>query len=325
MPNIDLDGFGPTQYAFNEIQAISLYQSPGVFRPWGSVAWSGNYNPSTKTYDGEVLANTMYTIEKMKAALPDVLFYGVAIQGDGVNSEVFREDLLEYGAWHTGGDVFTAADSNGLAQSLVGIVNVLDCGGSIGDRVWLDQDADGVQDAGEPGLGGIPVEIYDASNTLVATEITDANGNYYADGLDPGTFKVKIPAGALAGLAQTYDLDGLLTPNVATVAVAAHQDRTDVDFGYRQTAPEPGCRGDVFDDGFVSFYWQPTPVGDDSTGSMVGDRRRVRGRLERHRPLPRRRQRLLRQPAGLRRLPGGDRRHRLPAGPGRRSTARPAS
>jgi len=268
VPNIDFDGYGPTQYTFNEIQAISLYDGLGNFRPWGQVAWSGNYNPSTHTFDGEVLANSMYQLERMKAVIPDVLFYGVAIQGDGVASEVFREDLLQYGAHYTGGQVFSAADTTGLADALVGIVNVLDCGGSLGDRVWLDSDADGVQDPGEPGIGGIPVQVYDATNTLVATATTDTNGLYFVDGLIPGTYTVRIPAGSLAGLAQTYDLDGLASSNQATVAVAAHQDRTDVDFGYRQTAPEPGCRTDAFDDGFVSFYWQPSSIGDDSTGSM---------------------------------------------------------
>jgi Mg-chelatase subunit ChlD/regulation of enolase protein 1 (concanavalin A-like superfamily) len=268
VPNIDLDGLGPNQYTFNEVQAISLYDGLGNFRPWGQVAWSGNFNPSTRTYDGEVLANSMFKIEAMKAALPDVLFFGVAIQGDGVASEVFREDLLEYGAFHTGGQVFSAADSTGLAAALVGIVNVLDCGGSVGDKVWLDEDADGVQDPLEPGIGGIPVEAWDASNTLAGSDVTDADGLYYIDGLTPGTFTVRIPAGSLAGLAQTYDLDGLLTANQATIGIAAHQDRTDVDFGYRQTAPEPGCRADAFDDGFVSFYWQPSSIGDDTAGSM---------------------------------------------------------
>ena len=31
--------------------------------------------------------------------------------------------------------------------------------GAIGDRVWVDTDGNGVQDAGEPGIGGVTVEI----------------------------------------------------------------------------------------------------------------------------------------------------------------------
>jgi hypothetical protein len=36
--------------------------------------------------------------------------------------------------------------------------------GAIGDRVWIDANGDGVQDPGEPGLGGVTVAIYYDSN-----------------------------------------------------------------------------------------------------------------------------------------------------------------
>ena len=51
----------------------------------------------------------------------------------------------------------------------------------IGNRVWEDKDADGVQDAGEPALGGVTVTLCDAAGTPIpgATATTDPNGNYY--------------------------------------------------------------------------------------------------------------------------------------------------
>ncbi|MBJ6611142.1 MAG: right-handed parallel beta-helix repeat-containing protein [Candidatus Thiothrix moscowensis] len=54
----------------------------------------------------------------------------------------------------------------------------------IGNRVWQDSDSDGVQDAGEPPVAGIKVELFAnganlASATPLATALTDANG-YYA-------------------------------------------------------------------------------------------------------------------------------------------------
>ncbi|MCD7101119.1 SdrD B-like domain-containing protein [Pseudoclavibacter sp. 13-3] len=48
----------------------------------------------------------------------------------------------------------------------------------IGNRVWLDADNDGVQDAGEPSLGGVTVTLKDKDGKTVATKITDAQGNY---------------------------------------------------------------------------------------------------------------------------------------------------
>ncbi|WP_298821158.1 SdrD B-like domain-containing protein, partial [uncultured Chloroflexus sp.] len=57
----------------------------------------------------------------------------------------------------------------------------------LGDRVWNDQNYNGIQDGGEPGISGVEVRLYrpgfdgvagTADDELVATATTDANGNY---------------------------------------------------------------------------------------------------------------------------------------------------
>ncbi len=48
----------------------------------------------------------------------------------------------------------------------------------LGNRVWLDKNKNGIQDAGEPGIGGICVNLYDANNKLVQQTTTDWNGYY---------------------------------------------------------------------------------------------------------------------------------------------------
>jgi hypothetical protein len=59
---------------------------------------------------------------------------------------------------------------------------------SIGNRVWLDTDSDGNQDAGEPGVAGVTVTLYDGTGVnIVATTITDANGNYNFNNLPANT------------------------------------------------------------------------------------------------------------------------------------------
>lgn len=47
----------------------------------------------------------------------------------------------------------------------------------IGNRVWQDTDADGVQDPGEPGLAGVTVELY-RNGLLVGVTTTDNEGQY---------------------------------------------------------------------------------------------------------------------------------------------------
>lgn len=62
---------------------------------------------------------------------------------------------------------------------------------TIGDRVWNDQDHNGV-DNGEPGVSGVTVILKDASGTEVARTTTDSDGRYRFEGLLPGTYTVSI-------------------------------------------------------------------------------------------------------------------------------------
>jgi len=63
-----------------------------------------------------------------------------------------------------------------------------------------DLDADGVKDAGEPGLSGWTIFVdYDDDGTLDAGEpsaVTAADGTYLITGINPGTWKVKEVAQA---------------------------------------------------------------------------------------------------------------------------------
>ncbi len=67
----------------------------------------------------------------------------------------------------------------------------------LGNRVWLDLNANGVQDANEPGLGGVCVNLYDASGALVQQTTTDSNGYYGFNVHQPGHYTVEFiqPAG----------------------------------------------------------------------------------------------------------------------------------
>ena len=63
---------------------------------------------------------------------------------------------------------------------------------TIGDRVWNDVDGDGIQDDGELGIQGVTVNLLDAEGNVVATTVTDANGNYRFVIGDPGTYVVEF-------------------------------------------------------------------------------------------------------------------------------------
>ncbi len=108
---------------------------------------------------------------------------------------------------------------------------------SVGDRVWNDINADGVQDEDEPGIGGVTVKLLNEDGAVIATTVTAADGGYLFENLYPGTYTVVVDETTLpAGLSQTYDLDGDLDSS-ATVTLTAGEDRRDVDFGYTGSAP----------------------------------------------------------------------------------------
>lgn len=77
--------------------------------------------------------------------------------------------------------------------------------GTIGNRVWLDTNANGLQDAGEPGIGGVLVELLQ-DGSVMATTTTDADGYYGFHNLPDGVYDVRIAAANFAGGA----LDGFV-------------------------------------------------------------------------------------------------------------------
>ena len=108
--------------------------------------------------------------------------------------------------------------------------------GTIGDRVWRDQNANGVVDAGEVGIGGVTVTATSGAQTFTTT--TDADGYYAFANLSAGTWTVSISGSPLSGLAATYDADGGLDSSTSvtidgTGAVTNAFGSLGVDFGLR--------------------------------------------------------------------------------------------
>jgi len=109
---------------------------------------------------------------------------------------------------------------------------------SIGDRVWLDLNSDGVQDVAEPGLENVVVELDDGVCTAgvdCVTQTTDSGGNYLFTDLAAGTYMVVVRAASLpGGVTQTADPDTSFD-NQHTLTGTAPNAYLDVDFGYQGT------------------------------------------------------------------------------------------
>jgi hypothetical protein len=62
----------------------------------------------------------------------------------------------------------------------------------LGNRVWLDGNADGRMDAWEPGLGGLCVRLYDSTTGQRLQETTTDSNGYYAFNIPAGTYSVEF-------------------------------------------------------------------------------------------------------------------------------------
>ncbi|MEY3239084.1 MAG: hypothetical protein RIR11_522 [Bacteroidota bacterium] len=78
----------------------------------------------------------------------------------------------------------------------------------IGNRVWLDSDSDGIQDADENGISGVIVELLQGAN-VIATATTDNDGNYVFSN-DPSP--TSTPS-------QQYNIAGLVSNSSYTIRV----------------------------------------------------------------------------------------------------------
>ncbi|HEY5516467.1 MAG TPA: SdrD B-like domain-containing protein, partial [Pengzhenrongella sp.] len=116
---------------------------------------------------------------------------------------------------------------------------------SIGDRAWVDLNLDGVQDAVEPGLGGLTVEVtwlgadgvLGGGDDLVIQTVTAGDGGYLVPGLPDGDYTVAVVAGVPAGYAPSWDEIGAADGASVVTGLGSDgpEDHSTADFGYGGT------------------------------------------------------------------------------------------
>jgi hypothetical protein len=101
--------------------------------------------------------------------------------------------------------------------------------GSINGTVYNDQNGNGVRDPGESGRSGWTVQLMNTNNTVLASQITAADGSYSftIQGRGPGTYRIREIV--QAGFTQT-------TTNPADIIPTSGINQSGVDFGTTQPA-----------------------------------------------------------------------------------------
>ncbi len=107
----------------------------------------------------------------------------------------------------------------------------------LGNFVWDDLNANGIQDALEPGLNGVDVGLYTSGGTLVLTTTTNASG-LYTFTVTPGDYYLQFakPAGytfttQTAGTATGSDPAAAATGRTGTITLTSGQTDTAWDAG----------------------------------------------------------------------------------------------
>ena len=113
VPTVDLEHFG---FQDEHVQAVKLYDQSGNFRTPDDVRQRGRLYDQYGQHAGETLADTMLAIQNLKATMPNVIVYAVAVQA--AEGGIFNDDILRYVAAQGGGDFFMAQDAASLARAL---------------------------------------------------------------------------------------------------------------------------------------------------------------------------------------------------------------
>ncbi len=210
---------------------------------------------------------------------PDVQIRFVGLTGSNYLSDMAIDDIelmeIDYGFnWSTGATTqsitvnptsdteyrISVTDSYSCIISDTAQINIA-CKASIGNRVWLDENSDGIQDAGEPGIPGVVVELQDGvcvSGTSCPVVTTDGFGGYVFKDIGAGSYTVKVLSNVPTGLHGIYDEDdGTSGPDMETsVTVSSNQEYMAADFGYNWTPKSDTDSPDMTDTGtFGDRVW----------------------------------------------------------------------
>jgi len=149
----------------------------------------------------------------------------------------------------------TSTDSNSTSSAISGpVFDVLPPGlACMGDLIWDDLNMDGIQDEGEPGLGGITVTLFECpSDVPIDTTVSEADGYYALFGpeIDDYYIVVTIPDGYVAS-PRNQGGDDALDSDIDENGVGhcshlhAGEIEKDMDAGlYMESTPKKGEIGD---------------------------------------------------------------------------------
>ncbi len=127
----------------------------------------------------------------------------------------------------------------------------------IGDRVWVDSNANGIQDPGEPGIAGVTIGLRDqfSGDTIVRTTTTDANGYYLFQSIPGSNIQTNLTYSVVVD-SKDAKLAGYTLTKGQAASRGIDSDPTSLDANGLAIAPV-GLRGPGENDHTYDFGWIP--------------------------------------------------------------------
>lgn len=129
-----------------------------------------------------------YLFENVEAGIYQVIFlkdntfeFTISNAGDAkVDSDADPNTGVSFSFMIEPGELLETIDAGVLLYNL------------IGDRVWFDQNGDGIQNNDEPGLANIKVFLNDSTGMVLDSVLSDQNGFYLFNKLDSGFYVISV-------------------------------------------------------------------------------------------------------------------------------------
>jgi len=162
------------------------------------LTWAGNLPPGKMVRGFDPDAGL--TVRLLHPG-PDFSLWSPAARGQvrfyNANGNVF-EDQLSLPIYDAPDRVYFDVSVPSDPPRLFGFVSVPPCTGAIGDLVWEDLNANGIQDESGKGFSNVTVYLLDAGDRRIGTcVITDDDGHYLFEGLCSGNYSVYVDLSTL--------------------------------------------------------------------------------------------------------------------------------
>lgn len=173
-----------------------------------------NWTKATLSEDGTI------TGEGLIGSWPVAFAYA----DDKLNAKCTALITFEYTADATKGDKLYNTFSE---QTLRKISEVVIYSRSISGKAWFDNDKDGIREETDKLLSGVTVNLLGKHGLVVATTVTDENGDYWFDGLPAGNYSIEFKDDAM--------VDWDVTKMSASGAEEGYCSKAEAIYGYINT------------------------------------------------------------------------------------------